>query len=401
VGLLVATLASRLPQAAPQAVPAPPVPVVRLVAVGDILMHYDVKKAGAEGKDGLQGLWAEVTPLLREADIGFANLETPVAPTTGRPGVPFQFNAPETLPAALRASGFTLLATANNHGYDQGPKGVLETLARLKAAGLTAVGSGATRLDAETPEVLTVNGLKVAVLAFTDLFNANLNRKDGQPWVRPLDADALAAVRAARAQADAVLVSVHWGAEYLHKPLERQRKFAAQLAEAGADVILGHHPHVLQPVEMIANGERRTLVVYSMGNFISNQDRSYDPRRDPVAAGDSRDGVAVQCRLVQQRQADGSTRVVLEQVRCEPLWTENNWREHRQGRAPRREIRVIAVNAAIAGLQRELAGLAAGQGAPEAETRRLELTGRLRTLELRRGRALAILGPLAEPATNP
>lgn len=367
---------------------------MRLTAVGDILMHYDVKRVGAEAKDGLQALWADVTPLIQGADLAFANLECPVAPTSGRPGQPFQFNAPEGLPAALRASGFSVLSTANNHAYDQGAKGVRETLERLQAAGLATVGSGATRAQAEAPLILEVKGLKVAFLAFTDLFNVDLNRKADQPWVRSLDPKAaVAAVRAARAQADAVVVSVHWGAEYLHQPLQRQRDLAGKLAEAGADLILGHHPHVLQGVEVVATGDRKTVVVYSMGNFVSNQDRMYRADLFPVAGGDNRDGVAVTCRLVKLRLADGSERVRVEDTRCEPLWTENNWREHRQGQAKRREIRVIAVNRAIHATLETLDRLREGQGdaAPD-RARLLERQEYLRTLLLRRARAAEILG---------
>ena len=364
---------------------------LRLVAVGDILMHQDVKRAANESKDGLRSLWAEVEPLLGEAQIAFANLETPVAPSSGRPGIPFQFNAPPELPAALRASGFTVLATANNHAYDQGGQGVAETLQRLGAAQLVSVGSGLTRSQAEAPRFLEVNGLRVAFLAFTDIFNVNLNRRADQVWVRPLDLVAAAeAVRLAKAQADAVVVSIHWGAEYQHQPLARQRQAAALLAEAGADLILGHHPHVLQPVEVLDNGGRKTVVAYSLGNFVSNQDRMYRADLFPVAGGDSRDGVALQCRLVKLRMLDGSLRVVVENTCCEPLWTENNWREHRQGQAKLREIRVVRINAAIQAAMDELGQLLESPGADLPLL--LARQERLRTLLLRRQRAASILG---------
>jgi poly-gamma-glutamate synthesis protein (capsule biosynthesis protein) len=220
---------------------------VRLLAVGDILMHYDVQRSARESGTGLRALWEDVEPLIRGADIAFANLETPVAPRSGVPGRPFRFNAPAELPAALRASGFTVLSTANNHAYDQGSAGVVETLERLRAEQLVPVGTGATRAEAERAQVVQVKGLRVAFLGFTDLYNINLNAKDGGPWVRGLDPAAAAdAVRAARARADVVVVSVHWGAEYRHDPLPRQREVAGRLCAAGADLILGTHPHVLQ-----------------------------------------------------------------------------------------------------------------------------------------------------------
>jgi len=385
--LLLATLGTK-PGRGPA--PAPPVlfPVelasVRLVAVGDILMHHDVQRSARESGTGLRALWEDVEPLIRGADIAFANLETPVAPVSGEPGRPFRFNAPAELPAALRASGFSVLSTANNHAYDQGAAGVVETLERLRAEQLVPVGSGATRAEAEQARLVTVKGLRVAFLGFTDLYNLNLNAKAGGPWVRGLDpAAAAGAVRAARAQADVVVVSVHWGAEYRHDVLPRQREVAGRLCAAGADLILGTHPHVLQPVEWMVQNGHRTLVAYSLGNFVSNQDRMYLPELFKVDGGDSRDGVALQCRLVKRRLADGSETVALEDPHCEPLWNLNNWREVMSGQARRRVIRVLWVNQAIAaaGAQPPLAD-------PDGTRERL-----LRTLRLRLRRAGEFLGP--------
>jgi poly-gamma-glutamate synthesis protein (capsule biosynthesis protein) len=365
---------------------------VRLVAVGDILMHQDVQRSAREAAEGLPALWQDVEPLLRGADIAFANLETPVAPSSGQPGRPFQFNCPAELPAALRTSGFQVLATANNHAYDQGVAGVAETLARLRAEGLVPVGSGTDRKDAETPRILDVRGLRVAFLGFTDLFNNNLNQAGRGPWVCPLDPDvAVQAVRQARLRADAVVVSVHWGVEYSHQPTPRQREVAARLVAAGADLILGHHPHVLQPVEPLEQGGRRALVAFSMGNFVSNQDRVYRADLLPVAEGDSRDGVAVQCTLVKRRLADGSQAVSVEQSACEPLWTLNNWRDFQSGRAARREIRVTPVGSAIRALQARLAQPEEPIASREADQ------AFLRTLEQRRDRALEVLGGAARP----
>ncbi|BDU73076.1 CapA family protein [Mesoterricola silvestris] len=389
-GLLALALGSRAPVA-----PGPPpsrlpeeLARVDLVAVGDILMHQDVKTSALQA-GSLTELWKEVTPLFKGADIAFANLETPIAPRTGRPGRPFQFNAPEDLPAALKASGLTIVSTANNHAFDQGPRGLAETLERLEAAGLPSVGGGATRAQAEAPRFLVVKGLRIAFLAFTDIFNINLNQKTDRPWVRSLDpAAAEAAVAAARAQADAVVVSLHWGAEYLHVPLPRQKEVARRLARAGADLILGHHPHVLQPVEVLENGSRRTVVAYSLGNFISNQDRVYRADLFPVAGGDSRDGVLFHCRFVKLKLADGSEQVRVEDARCEPLWTRNNWYERTRTRI--REIQVVPLGAALAQAEGDLDRLRSAEPLDKAKV--VEQQEYLRTLYLRRARAGEILG---------
>ncbi|HJV23825.1 MAG TPA: CapA family protein [Holophagaceae bacterium] len=324
-------LPGRLPH--PQPLPPPPAPsrAFSLVAVGDIMMHQDVKRSAESF--GFDALWAEVAPLLKGADLAFGNLETPVAPATGRPGVPFVFNAPEGLPQALKAAGWTLVSTANNHAFDQGSKGIRETLQHLDEAKLLHAGSGITKATADQPLLLERNGLKVAVLAFTDIFNVDLNGRADAPWVRPLDLEeALPAVRAVRAQADVVVVSVHWGNEYQHQPSPRQKEAAQALVGAGADLILGHHPHVLQPLAWVEAEGRKGLVAYSLGNFISNQDRTWRPGL-PVPEGDNRDGAMLQVAFAKSEGAplhlEGSV---------EPLWTENSW-----GRPGPRVIRVRRV----------------------------------------------------------
>jgi len=269
---------------------------------------------------------------------------------------------------------------------------VRETLERLEAERLLTTGTGRTRAEAEATRFLDVQGLRVAFLAFTDLLNADLNRGPGEPWVRPLDLpEAEQAVREARVRADVVVVSLHWGAEYRHEPLARQRQAAAALAEAGASLILGHHPHVLQPVAWVGQGERRALVAYSMGNFIANQDRTYEAASGEVPEGDSRDGVALQCRLVKRRGPEGKVRVTVEDVRCEALWTDNNWRAFRAGRDPGRVIRVVPVTAALE------AALQAPPGPGGAALRE----ARVRTLRVRLDRAASILGPQWLKAPEP
>jgi len=372
----------------------------RIVAVGDVMMHADVKQSAEDVEGGFPALWADVAPLFKGADLAFANLESPVAPKTGRPGRPFQFNSPESLPAALRSSGLTVLSTANNHAFDQGSKGVKETLERLHAEKLLTLGSGETQAQAEQVQVFERNGVKVALLGFTDLFNLDLNRKAEQPWVRQMDLEsAIQAVKEARKGADAVLVSVHWGDEYSHTPTQRHRRMAAALVGAGADLVLGHHPHTLQPMELVEAGGRTGLVAYSLGNFISNQDRMYRADLFPVAAGDSRDGVALQATIAKVRKPDGSIGVILGDVAYEPLWVENNWRDIRTGKTKKREIRVIRVRAALDATRRELDRLTDPEEGPKAlpdeKARKvaiLEQQERLRTLLLRKGRIAGVVG---------
>ncbi|WP_005032380.1 CapA family protein [Holophaga foetida] len=320
--------------APPPASPAAPVEL-RLVAVGDIMMHQDVKASAQDAPGGFPDLWRDLAPLFQKADLVFGNLETPVAPRSGGPGRPFLFNAPEVLVPALKQSGFHILATANNHAYDQGPKGLVETLERLRQQGLHALGSGMSRAEADSPCILERNGLRIGFLGATDVFNSRLNRQESGPWVSALDEDRLVeTVRRLRPQVDALVLSLHWGNEYQHQPSQRQREIASRLVEAGADLILGHHPHVLQPLAWVEAGGRKGAVAYSLGNFISNQDRTYDPGSMPEQAGDSRDSVALMATWVK----DGAG-ARLAEVKVEALWTENNWRK----RSGDREIRVVRI----------------------------------------------------------
>jgi poly-gamma-glutamate synthesis protein (capsule biosynthesis protein) len=144
------------------------------------------------------------------------------------------------------------------------------------------------------------------------------------------------AVQAARRDADIVVVSIHWGNEYWHKPTDHQREVAEKLFAAGADLIIGHHPHVLQPLEKGHRAGRSVAVAYSLGNFISNMDRMYQPSQ-PAKKGDSRDGMALLATFLLQVSADGSRHAGLEKAGYVPLWTRNNWSQ--QGRP--REIHVL------------------------------------------------------------
>ena len=373
---------------------------VRLVAVGDIMMHNDVKKAAMQSPDqqewGFPSLWADVLPILKDSDIAYGNLESPVAPRSGKPGVPFQFNAPEGLPKALRASGFTVLSTANNHAFDQGSVGVAETLDRLKEAGIVAVGSGETQAIAEQAKIIEKNGIKFAFIAFTDLFNIDLNRKATEPWVRPLNLEsAKEAISTVRPKVNVVVVSLHWGNEYQHEPTQRQRDIAKGLVEAGADLILASHPHVLQPIEQLEAGGHKAIVAYSLGNFIANQDRFYRADLFPVGGGDNRDSAALCVTFTKELDLNGHEDVKLRNVSYEPLWTENNARDIQAGIGGRREVRVLRVNTALELARKELDRLRDPKSMGDDQARRLallEAQERFRTLLLRKQRIAGIVG---------
>ncbi|MDR2696959.1 MAG: CapA family protein [Holophagales bacterium] len=340
---LVSLVSTKPYKGQPLKFPSPPAPIpahidITIVAVGDLISHQDVQSAALKAENGWASLWEEVTPLFKQADLAMANLETPIAPKTGRPGIPFCFNAPSNLASALKETGVGLVFTANNHAFDQSVKGVAETLEHLDANDIKYAGSGLSRDAAESPVIMELrDGVRVAVLARTDIFNNNLNQRPDRPWVAALDADGTErTIREIRSQVDLIMISVHWGNEYETLPNKRQRESAARLIAAGADVLIGHHPHVLQPFEWIDSGGRRGAVAFSLGNFLSNQDRMYDPSAQPLSSGDSRDGGA----LVLTLRKDSSG-VRLRDAYVEPLWTDNNWIQHTKGQNAKRIIRVL------------------------------------------------------------
>lgn len=337
------------PEPVVEAEPPPPPPdeVVTLVAVGDVLPHRRVKATAAHA--GWSEVFGGVADVVQAADLAFANLEGPIAPdaSTGTRGE--VFNAPASLAPGLADVGFDVVAVANNHVYDQGVAGLLETLSRTREAGLEAVGAGPTCAEAQAAAVVEVRGVRVAFLAAADLSNIDHNAGADEPCAffagaectgdcgpdrdaihyRPDEALLTDAVAAARADADFVVLSMHWGNEYRTVPLPEYPPLAQVLADAGADVILGHHPHVLQPVTWVdAADGRRALVAFSLGNFVSNMGAKHVVGSSSVRSGNTRDGALLGVALV--RRGDGTT--ALSDAWVEPLWTENN---HGQDADPR------------------------------------------------------------------
>lgn len=253
--------------------------VVELVAVGDVMLGRGVAETPADP-------FAAVTSWLAAADLTLGNLEgVIVAGGTARAAPPdgpqpYILHMPTTAADTLRTAGFDLLGQANNHSLDYGAAGLAETAERLQTAGITPFGLGETVLR-------EVDGVRLAFLAF--------NMVNGEP--HPWDVTrATAAVAAARETADAVIVSMHWGYEYHLRADPAQVSAAEAMVAAGADVIVGHHPHVVQGV---AAGEQ-TFVAYSLGNFVFDQ-----------AQEETRQGLAL--RLFVDTQG-------LRAVQALPLW---------------------------------------------------------------------------------
>lgn len=337
--------------------------VVTFAAVGDLLMHQAVKDAATYastqgfGNQGYDALWSDLQEELGEVDLAFANLETPIAPTTSIGTGAFLFNADPIVLKSLQTLGIDLVSFANNHSYDQGRKGFIETLDELRKTQLEFIGAGDTCADAKTALIKEIKDIKIGFIGSSAVFNNQLNTKDNEACVNVFDREsAIESVKKAReAGAEFIVFSVHWGVEYKTAPSQAQIDDAHALMNAGVDVLLGHHPHVLQPVEVYETSDKRiATAIYSIGNFVSNQSRFYRHGISPDHVGNPRDGVIFRFSAIRKNYGVGKSRVELAQVSAQPTWTENNWLARQRGTEKETVIRVVTNDQRIQELQTEL-----------------------------------------------
>lgn len=248
---------------------------VELVFGGDVIPHGEVKdvarlhartgapppeggRAPSLNHEGWDHVFGPIADVLRTADVGVVNLETPVTDNTKAVARELLFNAPSAMVHALASAGVKVVSTANNHARDQHPAGMLETLRHLDAAGIRHTGTGATKDAAWEPAFVDVRGVKVGFLSFTRMLNGFSNPKDAQaPHValvpysghethRGIQPEqAVEAVRAAAAQCDALIVLAHWGTEYKGEPRPEDRELGRALLDAGARAVIGDRKSVV------------------------------------------------------------------------------------------------------------------------------------------------------------
>ncbi len=262
------------PSAAPSTTAQPPGRTATLAFTGDIIPHGAVVRqaqanAGGSGYD-FAPMFAQVAPILSGVDLALCHLETPLsADNTGIGGYP-TFNAPRELATAIAGAGYDGCSTASNHSYDEGRSGVLETVDVLEAAGVGQVGMARSAVEAGTPKLYTANGITVGHLSFTYGLNGFELPSDGLWMVSRTNVEQIhaAATRAREAGAEYVVLSIHWGVEYQRQPSDDQLALLDQLLpHPDLDLIVGHHAHVVQPIDRRGDD----VVVFGLGNFLSNQ----------------------------------------------------------------------------------------------------------------------------------
>lgn len=269
---------------------------VTLAFAGDLLLHQELQRQAYAGNQGAEVLWTNIADLLADPDLTYLNLEGPLAHGLDRdfvevpdPGKVYdkvvytaypRFNYHASIAGDLAAAGVDIVSTANNHALDRGPVGVVHTLEALGRAKLDGVG---TRESGELQRLYTVTkvgGLEIGWVACTNNTNRIPDDLDQvlqcgsgtavEKVIRRLRATGRYAKR--KPKVDAVIVTPHWGKEYVHFPREREQRLAQRWVDAGALAVVGSHPHVVQPwAKLVGEDGNEGLVLYSLGNFASHQ----------------------------------------------------------------------------------------------------------------------------------
>lgn len=310
-----------------------PPETITITAVGDMLMHIPIVHSAKlpQGGYDFKPIFAEVEPLLSEPDLTIANLETRLAGSEfGYSGYPM-FNTPESFAQDLKDIGIDVVTTANNHSLDRGWQGLVNTLNHLDAAGLGHVGNYRTVQEADRVYITNVKGLKIAILNYTESTNGiplpkgkefSVNLISPKKIYQDID-------KCKENQADLIVACLHFGTEYQRHPNEYQKKLVDDLFQRGVDIIFGNHVHVIQPMELRTikadTGEKNCFVVYSLGNFVSNQGWRY-----------SNCGLIVNVTIEKNEQ-----RTELKSVDYVPVWVHSYWAEGK------RNYRVLPVQKAI------------------------------------------------------
>ncbi|WP_246017806.1 CapA family protein [Mesobacillus subterraneus] len=247
---------------------------ITLGAIGDILIHDTVyEDAYVQSGYDFKPMISNVKDFLLEPDLLLANQETILGGVEiGLSSYPM-FNSPIEVGDALLDAGVDIVSNANNHSLDKSVRGVMTSISNMEAAGLPYVGSFKDEADKDKLRILNKNGIEVSYLSYTYGTNGIPVPIGKDYLVNLIDRELMKAeIHRAKADSDLVVMSIHWGNEYQRFPTNEQKELAQFLVDEGVDIIFGHHPHVLQPMDWVTAADgRKALVVYSLGNFLSGQ----------------------------------------------------------------------------------------------------------------------------------
>lgn len=302
----------------------PKISNIRLLAAGDIMFHlpqfksaYDTKTQTYDFKHNFK----HIKNYVKEADIAIGNFETVTREGIGYSGYP-RFNTPKESLSAIKDAGFDIMSTANNHCLDQGKKGLTDTIDNIKANNMKNIG---TYKHKEDNKILIeeIDGIKLGFLSYTYGLNgldATLTREELSFMVNLIDENRIESdLKKARVQdLDLIIVSIHWGNEYQREPSAYQIELGEKMIEWGADIILGSHPHVIQKSQIINKDGKDKFIIYSLGNFLSNQ------RGETIGDSYTEDGLMIEFEI-EKNFLDENT--IIKAVRYLPTWV----RRYREG----------------------------------------------------------------------
>jgi len=241
-----------------------------LIMAGDALIHDAVYKDAYIGDNeyDFSDMFEEIRPIIQNYDLAFYNQETIIGgKNLGLSTYP-RFNSPEEIGDALIDVGFNIVSLANNHSLDKGEQGIIHSNQYWRTKDVMVSGTFDSFEDRNKINIQSKNNISYTLLSYTTSTNG-IPVPEGKEYLVNVYNDELVKedIERVRDEADVIIVSMHWGVEYTHTPTSEQRRIANYLAELGADIVVGHHPHVIEPIEFIDD----TLVIYSLGNFISAQ----------------------------------------------------------------------------------------------------------------------------------
>lgn len=321
--------------------PEAPVSTATVLATGDLLMHKKVIDSGKQedGSYDFSSIFRYISPIVQQADYAVANLETTLAGTdngyaySGNP----KFNSPDAIVDAAKDAGFQMLLTANNHSLDTGLVGFKRTVQVVREKGLETLGTYLTA-DEKKWTVVNVNGINLGMVCYTYSDGFNQSGKPVLNFVNELSEEGLlnyftydhlpefyeelgTYVKEMKAAgADATILFIHWGTEYRLSADTNQTAMAQALCDLGIDAIVGGHPHVVEPIDLLTSSQdpsHKTVVLYSLGNAVSNQ-RKEEIESRPT--GETEDGLLY--RLTFGKYADGTVKI--DTVDLIPTWVNMN-----------------------------------------------------------------------------
>lgn len=303
---------------------------ISLNVVGDIMAHTPQLKAQYDSINdsySFDNNFKYAKKYIESSNISIANLET----TLAGPNIPYSsyptFNSPDALADALKHTGIDIISTINNHSFDKGDLGVSRTLQVIKEKGFDTVGTVQNSQD-NNYIIKDINNITLGITSFTygelkdnskyvngiKISNKSKDKMNVFDMYNPSIAfDSINKSLENIKDTDLQIVILHWGNEYQRLPSEFQRELAKMLCNSGVDIIVGSHPHVVQPVEMISSkdGRNQTLVIYSLGNFLSNQ------RREILGSPYTEDGLMVEIKISKNSIEDKAN---VSSVNCIPTW---------------------------------------------------------------------------------